>query len=134
MRKIEKIILHCTATVEGKDYSVATIRGWHKQRGWNDIGYHYLIRLNGTIEKGRPIERIGAHVHGQNARSIGIAYVGGVDKKLNPKDTRTYRQKAAMKTLVQELWKQFPNATLHGHYEFANKACPSFTVREKDFR
>lgn len=134
MRKIDKIILHCTATQEGKDYNVATIKKWHRQRGFSDIGYHYLIRLNGTIEKGRPIEQIGAHVKGQNAYSIGISYVGGVDKNLNPKDTRTYRQKAAIKRLLQDLWKQFPDATLHGHYEFANKACPSFTVREQDFR
>lgn len=134
MRKITKIIIHCTATVAGKDYSAATIRRWHQQRGWSDIGYHYLIRLDGTIEKGRPIERMGAHTRGQNPYSIGIAYVGGVDKALNPKDTRNFRQKAAMRQLVQDLWWQFPHATLHGHNEFSNKACPSFKVKAEDFR
>lgn len=134
MRKINKIIIHCTATVASKDYSVATIRRWHKQRGWSDIGYHYLVRLDGTTEKGRSIEHMGAHTRGQNGHSIGIAYVGGVDKELNPKDTRNFRQKAAMRQLVQDLWRQFPHATLHGHNEFSNKACPSFKVRAEDFK
>ncbi|MFV0432261.1 MAG: N-acetylmuramoyl-L-alanine amidase [Alphaproteobacteria bacterium] len=133
MRKIKQIILHCTATPEGKDFSVATIRHWHRQRGWNDIGYHYLIRLNGQVEKGRDEAIIGAHVKGHNHHSIGIAYVGGVDKNMRPKDTRNPQQKQALGRLVQQLQRKYPQASLHGHYEFANKACPSFIVKAEEF-
>ncbi len=133
MRKINKIILHCTATPEGRDHSVAEIRRWHRQRDWEDIGYHFFIRLDGRIEKGRPIEKIGAHVRGYNRNSIGIVYVGGCDKKMRPKDTRTIAQKQAIIALVSMLKSQYPNATVHGHSEFSNKACPCFDVK-KEFR
>ena len=99
MRKINKIIIHCSATREGRNYDVAEIRRWHLKRGWSDIGYHYLIHLDGKIEEGRPIERMGAHTTGQNRNSIGICYVGGVEAtrnskgKFTPKDTRTLEQK-----------------------------------------
>ena len=132
MRKIDKIILHCTATKEGKDYTVAQIRDWHvKGNGWSDIGYHFVIDRNGTVHKGRPIEKIGAHTKGQNATSIGIAYIGGVaaDGK-TPKDTRTPAQRVALVNLVKELKATFgENVTVHGHNEFAAKACPSFIVK-----
>lgn len=130
MRAISEIILHCTATPEGREVSVATIRTGHLARGFNDIGYHYVIGLDGTIHKGRPVEKIGAHCLGHNARSIGIAYVGGVaaDGK-TPKDTRTQAQCAALTRIVRELLAKHPGATVHGHNEFAAKACPSFNVK-----
>jgi N-acetylmuramoyl-L-alanine amidase len=132
MRTFEKIILHCTATEEGAHYDVATIRKWHVEgRGWRDIGYHYLIYLDGSIHAGRPIMEIGAHTKGQNSCSVGIAYVGGVDKKHEPKDTMTSEQEMAFLLLVRSLRTVFGNMTLHGHNEFANKACPSFKVRDK---
>lgn len=134
MRKISKIILHCTATPEGKDFTVAQIREWHvKGNGWSDIGYHFVIDRNGVVHKGRPIERIGAHTTGQNANSIGIAYVGGIttDGKKTPKDTRTPAQRVAIVQLVKELKAQFgQNVTVHGHNEFAAKACPSFKIKD----
>ena len=134
MRKISKIILHCTATPEGKDFTVAQIREWHvKGTGWSDIGYHFVIDRYGVVHKGRPIERIGAHTTGQNANSIGIAYVGGItnDGKKTPKDTRTPAQRVAIVQLVKELKAQFgQNVTVHGHNEFAAKACPSFKVKD----
>ena len=130
MRKINKIIIHCTATPEGRDYTVAQIRDWHvKGNGWSDIGYHFVIDRNGTVHKGRPIEKIGAHTTGQNATSIGIAYIGGItnDGKKTPKDTRTPAQRVALVNLVKELKATFgENVTVHGHNEFADKACPSF--------
>lgn len=128
-RSISKIILHCTATPEGKDYTVEQIRQCHLARGFSDIGYHFLIYRNGSVHRGRPIEQIGAHCYGQNACSIGISYVGGCasDGK-TPKDTRTPEQTIALLKLVSDLLNQFPGATLHGHYEFANKACPSFKI------
>ena len=131
MRKITKIIIHCTATPEGRDVSVDEIRQWHLDRGWSDIGYHYVIDINGHLKEGRPVKRSGAHVKGHNRGSIGIAYVGGVDSNLKAKDTRTEMQKGRLKALILDLMDKNPCATLHGHNEFANKACPSFDVQEE---
>ena len=131
MRKIDKIIIHCSATPEGKDFTVQQIRQWHvKGNGWRDIGYHFVIYRDGSIHKGRPIEQVGAHTTGHNAHSIGICYTGGcaADGK-TPKDTRTEAQRLALIKLVRELKASFPSATIHGHNEFANKACPSFIVK-----
>lgn len=122
--------MHCSATPEGRDYTVADIDRWHKQRGWKGIGYHYVIYRDGSIHTGRKIEEIGAHCTGQNADSIGICYIGGVatDGK-TPKDTRTPAQKATLRGLINELKAKFPGITVHGHREFANKACPCFDVK-----
>lgn len=130
-RKINKIIIHCSATREGQDISVDTIRDWHvKGRGWSDIGYHYVIDLNGVVHAGRPIEKVGAHCKGHNTGSIGICYVGGVEQDgKTPKDTRTEKQKQAMDNLVFVLSNIFYFSTVHGHNEFASKACPSFDVQ-----
>lgn len=131
MRKIDKIIIHCSATPEGKDFTVQQIREWHvKGNGWRDIGYHFVIYRDGSIHKGRPIEQVGAHTTGHNAHSIGICYIGGcaADGK-TPKDTRTEAQRLALIKLVRELKASYPSATIHGHNEFANKACPSFIVK-----
>ena len=131
MRDIDKIILHCSATPEGRDVSVQTIREWHKQRGWSDIGYHYVVMLDGTIEEGRPLERQGAHVRGHNKGSIGICYVGGLDSDMKAKDTRTDAQRASLSAFLEFLMVEYPKATLHGHNEFAAKACPSFIVKNE---
>ena len=132
MRAINKIILHCSATPEGRHTTVEDIRLWHKQRGWSDIGYHYVVYLDGTVHEGRPIERSGAHVFGLNKNSIGICYVGGVDKNnLKAKDTRTPEQIMALDLLLGSLLDDFKGATLHGHNEFADKACPSFDVQDE---
>jgi N-acetylmuramoyl-L-alanine amidase len=128
-RTINEIIVHCTATPEGRDYSVEQIRQMHLQRGFSDIGYHWLIGLDGSIRKGRDEAKIGAHCLGHNSYSIGISYVGGVGTDCKTaKDTRTAAQKKALLALVREIKTRYPNATTHGHYEFANKACPSFDV------
>lgn len=130
MRKVKKLIVHCTATPEGREVSINQITRWHKERGFRTIGYHYVIALDGTIKKGRDISEVGAHCKGQNTNSIGISYVGGLDHALNAKDTRTDSQKKAMTELIAELKEQFPGVTIHGHNEFSNKACPSFDVQE----
>lgn len=137
MRKIDKFILHCAATKEGKHFTVEDIDAWHKARGFAatykgetyHIGYHYVIYLDGSVHKGRPEEVIGAHVKGQNAYSIGICYIGGLDEDGNAKDTRTPEQREALYDLIDELHGRYPEATLHGHNEFAAKACPSFNVK-----
>ncbi len=131
MRQIDEIIIHCTATPEGRKTTVADVDGWHKQRGFVKIGYHYLIGLNGEVWPGRSESEIGAHCLNHNAKSIGVCYVGGlaVDGK-TPKDTRTPAQKNALVKLVKELKNKYPKATIHGHNEFAAKACPSFNVKQ----
>lgn len=131
MRTITEIIVHCSATPEGRDYTVAQIRQWHLQRGFRDIGYHYVIYRDGTIHTGRPVAQAGAHCTGHNAHSIGVCYIGGVAKdNKTPKDTRTEAQKKSLANLLKRLHELYPKATLHGHREFANKACPSFDVGE----
>ena len=133
MRKINKIIIHCAATPEQREVSLETIRKWHLQRGFNDIGYHYVIDLQGGVHIGRPITRQGAHCSGQNRGSIGICYVGGMSKDMKKaKDTRTQAQKDSLIKLMHELiYKYNKDMTIHGHNEFANKACPSFNVQEE---
>ncbi len=123
--------MHCTATPEGRDVSVADVTRWHRARGFRTIGYHYLIGLDGKVYPGRPLEQVGAHCVGQNAKSVGVCYVGGCDKQMHPKDTRTAAQRESLRQLVSELKARFPGATLHGHREFAAKACPSFDVRRE---
>ena len=127
MRKINEIIVHCAATREGRDFTVEDITRWHKARGFATIGYHYVIYRDGSIHEGRPLEQIGAHCVGHNKHSIGICYIGGCasDGK-TPKDTRTSEQKEALLSLLRRLKARFPNATIHGHRDFAAKACPSF--------
>ena len=125
--KINKIIIHCSATREGQDISVDEIRSWHKKKGWKDIGYHYVVALNGDVAKGRADNVIGAHTQGHNRNSLGICYVGGVktDGK-TPKDTRTTEQKSRLKRLITELKSKHPGSVVYGHRDFAAKACPSF--------
>ena len=133
MNKPKEIILHCAATVEGKSFTAADIEKWHKKRGFKKIGYHYVIKLDGTIEKGREEKETGAHTVNHNSKSIGIFYIGGLAKDAKtPKDTRTDKQKEAMYQLVDDVMNRY-NITLneiHGHYEFATKACPSFKIEQ----
>lgn len=126
MRDIKEIIVHCSATPEGRNYTVEEIDRWHKNRGWSGIGYHYVIYLDGSIHKGRDIEKVGAHCTNHNKNSIGVCYIGGCDKDMNPKDTRTQEQKDALVEILTRLKKRYPDAKIYGHRDFANKACPSF--------
>lgn len=126
--KIKKLIVHCSATREGQHIDIETIRGWHVDgRGWSDIGYHYVIYLDGTIAKGRKDDVSGAHTYGHNKNSLGICYIGGVEQDgKTPKDTRTDAQKESLEHLLQTLKALHPEASIHGHNDFASKACPSF--------
>lgn len=130
-RKISEIIVHCTATPEGRNFTVADIRAGHLARGFVDIGYHYVIYLDGSVHEGRNIHQTGAHCTGHNQNSVGISYVGGVARDgKTPKDTRTKEQKAALVTLLADLCRLYklPVTRIFGHYQFANKACPSFRI------
>lgn len=131
-RPIKELIWHCTATPEGKDYTVADVRAWHKQRGWSDIGYHYVVYRDGRIMLGRPVGQVGAHVEGHNTGTVGASYIGGLTKdRKAAKDTRTPAQRAAMTWLTQQLRAKFPAISkVTGHNQYAAKACPSFDVRK----
>lgn len=130
-RPIKEIIIHCAATPEGKDFTVDDIRGWHLQRGFADIGYHYVIYRDGSIHEGRDINVVGAHTTNHNTGTIGICYIGGVDAQGKPKDTRTEAQKKSIEALISVLLKKYPTINkISGHYMYANKACPSYDVKE----
>lgn len=131
-RTIKEIIVHCTATPEGRIETVQSIRNMHKAKGWSDIGYHYLIGLNGECWEGRNVNLIGAHCEGHNSNSIGVCYVGGVDKKMQSKDTRTEKQKDALVALLKDLRKLYPNAKIYGHHDFnKGKSCPCFDAKNE---
>lgn len=141
-----RLVVHCTATREGNFVDATTVDKWHRDQKWAGIGYHYLIRLDGTIEAGRPINAVGSHVAGFNSNSISIVYVGGLDKQGVPKDTRTYEQKASMKLLRKSLLAQYRTIVdTCGHRDLSPdkdgdgvvekhewlKACPCFSVRDE---
>ena len=133
MRKINKVILHCSDTIEGAHIDVDTIRKWHtsEPRNWSDIGYHYVIYLDGTIAKGRDIDVVGAHCRGNNKDSIGICYIGGVNAMREHTDTMTAAQDMAFIELWHALQTVLGDLELYGHNDFSNKACPCFKVQEK---
>ena len=137
-RMINKIIVHCSATPEGKDYTVDDIRRWHKQQGWSDIGYHYVVYRNGDVVNGRDVDIQGAHCadNGGNVNSIGICYIGGCARDgKTPKDTRTDAQKLALLNLLLDLKKMYPHAVILGHRDLDEhgKLCPSFDAK-KEYR
>lgn len=129
-RRIDEIIVHCTATKEGEKHTVEEIRAWHKKQGWADIGYHYVVLLDGNVQTGRDVHVAGAHCAGHNTHSIGVVYVGGVGSDgRTPKDTRTEAQRAALRSLLYALRHEYPSARIFGHRDFSSKACPSFDAR-----
>ena len=148
-RRIDYIVIHCTATPEGQTRTVEQIRAQHKAQGWGDIGYHYVVTLDGKVHLGRDADLAGAHVSGHNQNSIGVVYVGGLENKpvpynkLKAKDTRTDAQKAALLSLLLSLRKLYPYAKIVGHRDFSPdrngngtiepceriKECPSFDAK-----
>lgn len=139
MRRINEIFIHCSATKPNwmvgstADQKVAEIRRWHvEERGWSDIGYHYIIDTDGDVAKGRPVERAGAHVKGRNSNSIGICLIGGYGGTATDKFEEHYTeaQRKALMSLLKSLTANYPDAKIRGHNEVAAKACPSFNVKE----
>ena len=135
MRTITLIIIHCSAVRPDQTSSVAQIDSWHRQRGWKlGIGYHYVIRRDGTVEPGRPEWMIGAHCKNHNAHSIGVCYEGGLDIRGQPADTRTPAQKAAMRQLLEDLHRRYPRALIVGHHDLNPlKACPCIDNVAKEY-
>ena len=139
-RRIDYIVVHCTATPEGQAKTVEQIRAEHKKQGWSDIGYHYVVTLDGRVQLGRDVDISGSHVSGYNSHSIGVVYVGGLEnrpgvpyKELKAKDTRTQAQKAALLSLLLDLRKLYPTAKILGHRDFPGvaKDCPSFNAQRE---
>jgi hypothetical protein len=138
MRPIDEIIVHCTATPNDwwsdkpTSAKVSEVRRWHvKERGWKDIGYHYLIDRDGTVAPGRPVDQVGAHVKDHNTGTIGIALFGGHGSAASDKfpENFTPEQDKALRKLVADLRKRFPTIRkVSGHNEYAAKACPGFNV------
>jgi N-acetylmuramoyl-L-alanine amidase len=129
MRTIKQIIVHCSATYPGQHCDARVIDSWHRQRGWDGIGYHFVILPDGDIEYGRPISMIGAHVKGKNQFSIGICYIGGLDDTGKPKDTRTIEQRISIEAMVAGLYSAFPLAEVTGHRDLTHdRDCPCFDV------
>lgn len=144
MRNIDSIIVHCSATKAGRDFTAADIDRWHRERGFNSIGYHYVIRLDGKLEKGRDVALSGAHCKGWNERSVGICYIGGLDENGRPADTRTNAQKRVLYQMIMDLQREYNILQVLGHrdtspdlngdgviepYEYV-KVCPCFDVKE----
>ena len=135
MRTITLIVIHCSAVRPGQQSSAKKINDWHHDRGFqNGIGYHFVVRRDGSIELGRPLEMIGAHVVGHNRHSIGICYEGGLNSFGEDADTRTPEQKATLRKLLEELHRKFPKALIVGHRDLnPGKRCPCFDV-VKEYR
>ena len=132
MREITKVIIHCSDTPRGVDFTLEDIKAWHtmpkpKGNGWSDIGYHFVITLDGLVHEGRAIETIGAHTKGQNKNSIGVCYIGGA----NGDDTRTDDQKDALVDLLVYLKTTYPKVKIYGHRDFSDKYCPSFDATKE---
>ena len=133
-RKIDLLVIHCSATPRHRDYPVEQLRRDHRARGFADIGYHFYIRRDGEIVPCRPLHQIGAHARGWNDRSIGICYEGGLEEDGTPADTRTYEQKISLIHLLRELREAYPTAVIKGHCElspYIGKTCPNFAASQE---
>ena len=136
-RHINEIIIHCTDTEEGRNYTIDDVRQWHtlpppKGRGWSDVGYHYLIYRNGSVVAGRDVDTAGAHCKGHNSYSIAVCYVGGRGRDGKCRDTRTLQQRAAMNNLLIELRMRYPQAVIVGHsFWDPSKECPCFDAAKE---
>jgi len=130
MRRIDLIVIHCTASRPNQHISMEMLDQMHQARGWKCCGYHYYITRDGQLYQGRPEEMVGAHARHYNAHSIGVCYEGGLDEKGRAADTRTLAQKAALIALLRSLKIDYPNAEIVGHCELegVHKACPCFPV------
>lgn len=131
LKDVQFITLHCSATRPTQIAGVKEIRQWHRKKGWADIGYHFVVRRDGRVEKGRPITETGAHVQGWNKNNVGICLEGGINDKFQPENNFTREQWRALKPLVASLRVKAPKAKIVGHRDFpkVDKACPCFDAK-----
>lgn len=128
-KETNEIFVHCSATKPSMNVGVREIRQWHKEKGWLDIGYHFVIRRDGTVEEGRDINAVGSHVQGYNHDSIGICLVGGVDDSGKFKANFTPAQMQSLRSKLVELKVEYPSVVVRAHHDVAPKACPSFDLQ-----
>ena len=143
-RSTEYIVVHCSATRSNQHVGVDEIRQWHKNRGWDDIGYHVVIRRDGVIEFGRHLDLVGAHVKSHNFHSVGVCMVGGADQDGRGENNFTAEQFNSLKSALVFLSRAYPGAKIVGHRDLSPdldgdgvveqhewmKDCPSFDVQE----
>lgn len=131
--KTDFIVIHCSATSEKQNFGAADIDKWHRSKGWACIGYHYVIKRDGTLEVGRKESQVGAHVADWNSVSLGICLIGGIDADdpTKAEDNYTDAQWVTLKKLLKELKVRYPKAKIQGHRDFPKvaKACPCFDVK-----
>lgn len=125
----DAIFVHCSATPPTMDIGRETIEMWHKQQGWLSIGYHFVIKRDGTVESGRPVDVVGSHVKDWNSKSVGVCLVGGINAKGQFEANFTTAQMNSLRNKLEELMSKYPNAELMAHHSVAAKACPSFDVK-----
>lgn len=123
------IFVHCSATKATQDVGVREIRQWHKEQGWLDVGYHFIIRRDGAVEDGRDVNAVGSHARGHNHNSVGVCLVGGIDENGRHEANFTPQQMSALRTLLEILMDKYPSAVLKAHHDIAPKACPSFDLQ-----
>ena len=124
---VKFIVVHCSYTPENMDIGAKDIDRWHREKGWMMIGYHKVIRRDGTIEDGRPLDKRGAHVKGLNSQSIGVVMIGGMNRsKSGPAINYNDEQWKTLRTLLDDLTEKFPKAKVKGHFNFSPKTCPNF--------
>ena len=131
-KRTDHLVIHCSATRAIQDVGAADIRRWHRAQGWEDIGYHFVIRRSGKVETGRAVDAIGSHVKGNNADSVGICLVGGLNNQtFKPENNYTPQQWEALKRLLTGLLKKYQKARVLGHRDFpgVQKACPCFPAK-----
>jgi len=128
-KSTDALFVHCSATKPTMDIGVREIRQWHKEQGWLDVGYHFVIRRDGTVEEGRNIDAVGSHVKDHNHNSVGICLVGGVDSSNKFTANFTPSQMHSLRTLLDDLKVKYPNASIRAHHDVAPKACPSFDLK-----
>lgn len=131
LKDVQFITLHCSATRPTQIAGVKEIRQWHRKKGWADIGYHFVVRRDGRVEKGRPITETGAHVQGWNKNNVGICLEGGINDRFQPENNFTREQWRALKPLVAGLREKATKAKIVGHRDFpkVDKACPCFDAK-----
>ena len=130
-RRTDYIIIHCADTYPDMDIGRVEIDRWHRARGFLEIGYHWVIRRDGTIEVGRQLSDAGAHATGYNHKSIGICMVGGMSRvDSGPEDNFRDEQWSALKHIVGQMLAKYLDAEVIGHRDVSAKACPSFDAKE----
>ena len=129
-KETQYLIIHCAATKPSMDIGLTEIRKWHLDRGWRDVGYHYIIRRNGEVELGRRIDDMGAHASGYNHKSIGACLIGGMADDNSAEDNFTDRQWTALLDLVKQIQVEYNDINIIGHNEVSKKECPSFDVQK----